>query len=120
MSDKVDEFPFDSWVALARNDPQAFEIARKEMIAGLIDAAPERLRPRLEGLQWQVDTLRQRAPNPLSACLKISSLMWDNVLGEQGLATRLRELGSGEVKSTTAQPGQIVAFKPREEPNRPA
>jgi Protein of unknown function (DUF3135) len=119
MFDKADEFPFDSWAALARNDPQAFELARKEMIAGLIDAAPERLRSRLEGLQWQVDTLRQRAPNPLSACLKISSLMWDNVLGEQGLAARLRELGTGERKASPLQPGQVVAFKPREDTNRP-
>lgn len=89
------EFPFDFWAKLAQQDPGAFEEARRLMVESLIESAPARVQPRLKGLQWQIDHVRRRAPTPLSACLKISNMMWNNVLGEDGLSEHLQSLSGG-------------------------
>ncbi|MCB1746548.1 MAG: DUF3135 domain-containing protein [Gammaproteobacteria bacterium] len=92
MNSHDDDFEFDYWAALADNDPAAFEDARRAVISSLIESAPSDSRRRLTGLQWQVDRVRERADNPLKACIDISGMMWDKVLGEDGLVERLEEL----------------------------
>jgi hypothetical protein len=96
MTGEHAEFPFDFWAKLAREDPGAFEEARKLMLDSLIEAAPARVRPRLKGIQWQIEHLRKRATTPLNACLKISDMMWTNVLDVDGLAVHLRGLNEGD------------------------
>lgn len=86
------DFDFDDWASLARDDPQAFEQLRLWLIDDLINAAPPHLQKRLAGLQWRIDCLRRRSQNPLGACLRISSMMWDSVLGERELVASLRQL----------------------------
>lgn len=64
---------------LARDDPQAYEALRSEMIEGFIDSAPERLRPRLSGIQFHVDGLRRLSrSSALGSTLKIYALMWQS------------------------------------------
>ncbi len=106
-----DEFVFDAWARLAQENPPAFEEARRLMLDSLIESAPLSVQPRLKGLQWQIETIRERATTPLGACLKISNLMWQNVVGEKGLATRLQELGHGR-REPLARPksAEVVAF----------
>lgn len=65
---------------LARDDPSAFETLRQALIAGVIDRAPERIRARLRGLQFQIDGVRRLARSPLGATVKICGLMWDSFL----------------------------------------
>ena len=89
--DKPSNFDFDHWANIAARDAEQFESMRQEMISELIENAPEYLRPRMEGLQWQIDQIRERSTNPMSACLRISQQMWDNVLGERGLLTALQQ-----------------------------
>jgi len=91
-----DEFPFDDWMRLAAEDPDSFEKARRLMIDSLIEAAPLPAQPRLRGLQWQVDQARTLTRNPLGACVRISNLMWQKLLGPDGLVEQLERLGSGE------------------------
>jgi Protein of unknown function (DUF3135) len=97
MATENSEFPFDFWANLAQSDPAAFEEARKLMLDSLIEAAPARTQTRLKGLQWQIENIRSRASSPLGACVKISNMMWTNVLGEDGLAANLRGLSEGEL-----------------------
>ena len=92
MKHHEDEFEFDYWASLANGDPEAFERARREVLASLIESAPDTSRRRLTGLQWQVDRVREQADTPLGACLRISGMMWDKVLGEDGLVERMEEL----------------------------
>ena len=87
-----DEYSFDQWARLARHDPHAFEAARHQVVQSLIESAPPAQQRRLAGLQWQVDIARARANNPLAACLEISSMMWEAVLGEAGLVDGLDQL----------------------------
>lgn len=47
---------------------------------------------RLRGLQFRIDMVRRRARTPMGACLKISSMMWESLLGSHGLKTALDTL----------------------------
>ena len=80
---------FEQWSELASEDPAAFEQMRQEMIEAVIDAASQRCRRRLRGLQWRIDQMRTQAPNPMAACISLSNMMWESFAGEDGLAETL-------------------------------
>ena len=90
------ELDFAHLARLAREDPDAFESLRLELIRDLIESAPQDHRRRLAGLQWQIDQVRRRAGTPLAACLKLSELMWNKVLGDGGLLESVRALHKPE------------------------
>ncbi len=94
MTTSENDFDFEYWSNLAQQDPQAFEEQRARLVHGLIDNAPEYLHKRLQGLQWRIDCVRAQAKTPMAACLRISKMMWDCVLGEHGLAVSLQQLAS--------------------------
>lgn len=71
------DFDFDDWMALHARDPEAFEARRQAWVDQVIDSAPVEYQRRLRGLMFQVDMERRRSSNPMDACLRISSLMWD-------------------------------------------
>jgi len=78
------ELDFDSMSAIAKQDPSEFERLRQAAIDQFIESAPPQRRKRLRGLQWQID-MQRRNRTPLSACLRISRMMWDHLLGVDGL-----------------------------------
>ncbi|MCP5304858.1 MAG: DUF3135 domain-containing protein [Chromatiaceae bacterium] len=86
------EIDFDTWSAVARDDPAAFEAMRLEAIEAVIAGAPEANRERLRRLQWRIDQERRLARTPMGACLRISRMMWRAVLGPNGLNDRFAEL----------------------------
>jgi len=62
---------------LARDDPEAYEALRRELVEGFIQSAPERLKDRLNGIQFQVDSLRYLSRgSALGATVRIYKLMW--------------------------------------------
>lgn len=99
-------FDFQQWAALAKADPEAFEARRAQEIEDFIAAAAPHHQARLRGLQWQVDLLRSRARNPLSACVQIFNQMWDSVYGERGLLDALRAIDGPPLPEQT--PGDVV------------
>jgi hypothetical protein len=84
-------FDFEDLARLAERDPESFEARRTALVQAVIEAAPEHLRPRLEGLQWQIDCVRRQSRSPLGACVRISDLMWQRVLGKGGLVEALQQ-----------------------------
>ena len=90
---KIAERDFDEWAEMAREDPTAFEKMRLAAINRCIEDAPDEHRERLRRLQWRIDQERRMARTPMNACLRISRMMWDNILGQGGLRERLVELG---------------------------
>ena len=110
------EIDFDTWSEVARSDPDAFEQMRLAAIQAVIDGAPPENRERLRRLQWRIDQERRLAHTPLNACLRISRMMWRNVLGPGGLQERFGELqrmfGAQPDQIGTDQPsvGEVVAF----------
>lgn len=77
-------FDFDSMSLIAKQDPEKFERIRQMAINEFIESVPLERRHRLRCLQWRIDQERRNC-TPLSACLKISKMMWDHLLGAGGL-----------------------------------
>ena len=100
-------FDFDSWATLARNNPQAFETKRNDVLEKAIQQAPAQRRQRLRCLQWKLDQVRHTAPTPMAATLRMQQLMWDSVIGEGGLLARLQQFqkaeSSAEIRVTSAK-----------------
>lgn len=103
---------FDSMTAIAKDDPVEFERLRRSCIDEFIENTPPERRERLRRLQWRIDQERRNC-SPLSACLKISKMMWDRLLGEGGLlGQRERLLFDG--KPLNVSPAKILNFPGRE------
>jgi hypothetical protein len=66
---------FDELMHLASHDPEKLESLRKTWISNTINGAPKHNQRRLRGLQFQIDMAREIAQNPISSCLRISSMM---------------------------------------------
>ncbi len=84
------QFDFDYWANIAKVDPDRFESMREAILEDLIEQSPSHMRRRMEGLQWQINQIRITSSNPMASCLRISQLMWNSVLGDQGLITALQ------------------------------
>lgn len=95
---------FDEWASLAQSDPAAFEERRSCLIEDYIQNSPYHLQRRLRGLQFRVDMERRRARTPMGACVRISRMMWDALLGEGGLRDSLNTFAS-----VSAAPGTRVS-----------
>jgi hypothetical protein len=80
---------FDAWAEVARTDPEAFERMRLAAIERCIADAPVQNQERLRRLQWRIDQERRRAGTPLAACIRVSRMMWQSLIGEGGLRDRL-------------------------------
>lgn len=94
--DNKSDFNFDEWQRLAKDEPERFESLRKQAIEDLMEKSPEDVRQRMRGLQWQIDQYRKTAKTPIASCIKISSMMWDSVLGEKGLVQSIEQLTHSE------------------------
>jgi hypothetical protein len=98
-------FDFDEWARLARTDPFAFEARRLAIIESYLRQFPPPDQRRLRGLQFRIDMERRRARTPMAACLRLSAMMWDSLLGTHGLKTALEQLlGQLDCPSTVAHP----------------
>lgn len=105
---------FDQWAELAQSDPDAFEARRAEVIDKVINSMPTEKQHRMRCLQWKIDQVRGRASNPLSACMKLSEMMWDSLLGPGGLREALERLSVD--RQAPLPEAQILRFPP----DRPA
>ena len=96
-------FDFDSWATLAKTNPQAFEIKRKNTIEqAILQASPHR-QPRLRCLQWQLDQIRNTSRTPLAASIRMQRMLWEKLAGDSGLLACLQGLtGSANLQHHTA------------------
>lgn len=93
LPDPCKQIDFDAWTALAQRDPGAFEQRRAEVIEDFLQQIPADRQLPLRRLQWRIDRTRERAANPMSACIQISQMMWDSLLGDGGLLDALEQNG---------------------------
>jgi hypothetical protein len=89
---------FNSWSALAQQDPEAFEKRRAAVIEQVIQSIPTHKQHRMRCLQWKIDQVRARASNPLAACIELSEMMWNSLAGPGGLREALVHLRRGNRK----------------------
>ena len=102
---------FDRWAELARTDPEAFEARRSRLIEETIGRMPEHKQQRMRCLQWKIDQVRARAANPMAACIRISEMMWDSLVGPGGLKEALDRLGDGHFEPLPT--ARVLDFPPR-------
>ena len=86
---------FDQWASLAKTDPAAFEARRSEVIEDMIQRMPLHKQQRMRCLQWKIDQVRNQASNPMAACIKLSEMMWDSLVGPGGLRETLERVSEG-------------------------
>ena len=109
--DEPEDFDFEYWADLAENDPEEFERQRKMIIDEIISSCPKESLKRMQGIQWQIDQIRDTSKNPMSACIKISQMMWDTVLGDNGLIDAIENLNRpGENPDSQNQDATILNF----------
>jgi len=110
-------FDFDEWAALARTDPRAFEARRLALIEDYLGQFPNPEQQRLRGLQFRIDMERRRARTPMAACLRLSAMMWDSLLGSRGLkhaldALLLQTTNSPPPRQCRSRPaGRVIPFR---------
>jgi hypothetical protein len=113
-TDHKEGLDFERWARLAQDDPDAFEAQRQAAIEALIESCPERSQERMRRLQWRIDQERRLAKSPMGACIRLSRLMWRQVLGEGGLRERLTGLSvampPGASPSAAESGAQVLAF----------
>lgn len=97
-------FDFDEWARLARTDPFAFEARRLAIIESYLRQFPPPDQRRLRGLQFRIDMERRRARTPMAACLRLSAMMWDSLLGAHGLRNALEQPRGLHCTPTAARP----------------
>ncbi len=99
---------FDAMSQIAKNNPDEFERMRQEAIDSFIKSAPVERRQRLRCLQWRIDQERRNC-SPLSACIKISKMMWDHLTSAEGLLGRRNYLLLNEAPVETSTT-KIISF----------
>ena len=77
LNDQTLNFDFDEWVALNKEDPEAFERRRIEWSRQLINNASPSCQRRLSGLLFQINMEKRRSANAMDSCIKLSRLMWE-------------------------------------------
>lgn len=118
MKSVLQTMDFNEWLRLAQQDPEAFESIRLDMIDEVIQAAPEEQRVKLRCLQWRIDQERRRSRTPLGACIRLSHLMWDRVMGENGLLDHIARLhgvleSPPEEKLSSPCSAKVIPLYPR-------
>lgn len=102
---------------LAKEDPEALESLRREMVEEVIEAAPtEDHKRRLRGLQFKIEMERKKAKNPIASCIKISQMMQDSFSKLREAITLLQEKNSNKTKKEEIIPpsSTVIDFKRKE------
>lgn len=96
---------------LARDDPDAYEVLRRDMIDSFIDSAPARLVPRLKGLQFRIDGVRRLSKSGLGSTLKIYEMMWQSFLDLNGGWQDLARMKAGQAASSPDEGAPIASAR---------
>lgn len=106
----IAELPsFDTLRYLAEHDPERLERLRRALTNRLIARAPERTQQRLRGLQFEIEARVAIAPNPVAACVALSSMM-HSTFGH--LARVLNDWQTGEGEAPDLPPSaKILLFR---------
>jgi len=100
--------PFERMMDMAKNDPEALERLRLDMVRDAINSAPEEYRQRLHGLQFQIDGKRLTSKNPMHACIEISKMMHESLME---LKTYINGLEGKEDLPQQAQAQQATVLR---------
>lgn len=92
---------------LAEHDPAGLEQLRQSIVEHAINGAPASYQRRLRGLQFRIDAERQRSSNPLSACLRLSRMMHDQLYE---MVEVINDSSAPATMTTQAPSASIIPF----------
>lgn len=74
----MDKFPtVDELIRLAKEDPEELNRIQKKFSEDIINNASEEQKPRLKGIVFQLDMIKQKSKgNHIKSTIAISKLMW--------------------------------------------
>lgn len=67
--------PFDELIKMSHEE---LEELRNQMVANVIDQAPDRLKRKLNGLQFKIDSTIRISKNEIDSCIRVSRMMHDS------------------------------------------
>lgn len=70
---------FEELMKIANEHPERLEAFRQRKVDEVINSAPDNMKRRLRGLQFQIDCQRQLQKTPMASCLTICSMMCDSL-----------------------------------------
>ena len=91
---------FDELIEIAKQTPHKLDELLALQVEELIESAPEHMRARLRGIQFQVNCQREISKNSMDACLKISNMMQTSL---QKLTRALNTFHSNDMKEEEPQ-----------------
>ncbi len=103
---------FDELLELAQSDPEALERYRQQQIEETLSEAPEYIRARLQGLQFQIDAQRRLHHNPMGSCIKLSQMMQESFQQLQEMLDRLTDSHVLNNLEATEQPQKSAKILP--------
>jgi hypothetical protein len=109
---KKDMPNFDTLLELALNDPEQLEEIRNELALTTINSAPETMRKRLRGLQFQIESTRHLSKTPLAACIRLSEMMHNSLEELRYAVNRPREATALANRNTSLE-AKILNFPHR-------
>ncbi len=110
-----DSFPsFEELKALHEEDPKALEALNQVWNEKIISSAPESHQQRLRGLLFQMDMERRRASTPLSASIRLYTLMTESFVKLCDIVEGLYEDGKNPLHRA-AVTAKVVPLKPNED-----
>lgn len=108
------KFDFDEWAQLAKQDKVAFEQKRDATLKQLIEtyASNDNDLRRLNGLQFQINMIRQKHKSPMGACIAISEMMMDKLyeLVTLDIAEIIQHTEQQTINNTASD--NIIPFEP--------
>ena len=108
----IQHIDFEQWAHLAQHDPHAFEQLRHRLLEAYIARSSSAHQDRLRRLQWRIDRLREKASNPMSACVQISNLMWDT-FDQLGKAYKNPDTAQSEKSPKADKSAAVLPFRTR-------
>ena len=107
---------FDYWMELAKRDPDEFEVQRKQAVQDIIDSAPEHLKRRLMGLQWQIESEIKLTNSPMGACVRVNRMMMEKVFEKNGFLDVLT--GNHDANKTAFNKSSVINMLSFQNSNR--
>jgi len=116
-SEEIDALDFEQWSGLAKQDPDTFEAMRLAVIEDAIASAPKDRQQRMRCLQWRIDQERRLSYSPIGACIRISQMMWENLMGDDGMVEQIDYLSkpakNGIPDQKPRHHATIIPFRPK-------
>ncbi len=100
---ELENFTFEQWCQLNKDDPEQFDACRLKLLNNLVDSAPQSCKSRLRGLMFTMEGESQRAKSPEDYNLKLGIMMMNKLTELQSQLTSVSNSKStGKIRTVAS------------------